>query len=249
MQLHTRGTWSPREDRRITLLWLGIFLLIVVSGFLSDLPGYFAEVPHPPMIVHVHAVFTSLWLLILTGQVLLVEVDNVKLHRRLGWFAVAWAAMLWVLAAWGEFAYQAVLLKALGQTTGIFAIALANLLCFAILMPWAIMQRKNSAVHRRLIILANLAIFAPGSARFLRNFFHLQPTSPLLSFFLFYGGSLFVLLLMLLWDIKKNRVLNQFVMASVLLLCIQIVSVYLLFLPEWKSVANDWVSACGKYLL
>lgn len=249
MQLHTRGNWPARDDRRITLLWLGIFLVIVVSGFLSDLHVYFAEVPKPPTIVHVHAVFTSLWLLVLIAQVLLVEVDNVKLHRRLGWFAAAWATALWVLAAWGEFAYQAVLLKALGQTTGIFVIALANLVCFAIIMPWAIAQRKNPAVHRRMIILANLAIFAPGSARFLRNFFHLQPMSPLQSFFFFYGGSLLVLLLMLLWDFKKNRVMRQFVIASVLLLFIQIASVYLLFLPEWKSVANNWVGACGKNLI
>lgn len=48
MQLHTRATWSAREDRRITLLWLGLFLAIVLVGFGFDLTNYLHETPAVP---------------------------------------------------------------------------------------------------------------------------------------------------------------------------------------------------------
>jgi hypothetical protein len=94
MEIHATGTWPAREDRRAAMVWLAIFWTFVSVGFGFDLHNYFHEQPPVPKIVHVHAIATTLWLLIATALVLLVEAGNVHLHRRFGWFAAGYAALI-----------------------------------------------------------------------------------------------------------------------------------------------------------
>lgn len=88
MMLHERGTWSVREDRIAAAVWLGILWLGMIAGFGVDFPRYLHERPAPPMIVHLHAVVFSIWMLIVTLQVLLVVRNRVSWHQNFGWFAV-----------------------------------------------------------------------------------------------------------------------------------------------------------------
>ncbi len=249
MQLHTRGNWSSRDDRRITLLWLVIFLAIVVTGFSADLHNYLHETPHPPRIVHVHAIFTTIWLLILTVQVLLVEFDNVKFHRKFGWFATGWAALLILIAAWGELSWEATNLHTPGTTPAFLAIPAGNLLSFATLITWGILLRKNLAAHRRVIFLANISIMTAGAARVLRNVFHLSFHTPVQAFFFFYSGSLILLLLMLLWDLWKNRVMQQFLIGAVYIVALQVITMFLFFNPTWTSFSRAVIEAWGRFTL
>lgn len=249
MQLHTRASWSSREDRRITLLWLGLFLAIVLVGFGTDLTKYLHETPHPPKIVHVHAIFTTIWLLVLTIQVLLVEVDNVKLHRKFGWFAAGWATLLVFIAAWGELSWEATNLHTPGTTPAFIAIPVGNLLSFSALITWGILLRKNLAAHRRVIFLANISIMTAGAARLFENVFHFSFSTPVQAFFFFYSGSLVLLLLMFLWDWKKNRVMRQFLIGSAYIITLQVISIVLFFNPSWTNFARGVIEAWGKFAL
>jgi hypothetical protein len=58
----------------------------MIAGFVVDMPRFLHESPPPSVVVNVHAVVFTVWLLLLTAQVLLVVSDHVALHRRLGWF-------------------------------------------------------------------------------------------------------------------------------------------------------------------
>jgi polyferredoxin len=78
VKVHTSATWPAREDRRAALVWLTIFWIFVGVGFGFDLHNYLHEKPAVPMIVHVHAIVTTLWLLTATTLVLLVE--TARLH-------------------------------------------------------------------------------------------------------------------------------------------------------------------------
>ena len=98
MHIHTTASWPAREDRRAALVWLAIFWIFVGVGFGFDLHNYFHEQPPVPEIVHVHAIATTLWLLTATALVLMVETGNVRLHRRFGWFAAGYAALVVVIA-------------------------------------------------------------------------------------------------------------------------------------------------------
>ena len=98
MLIHTTASWPARDDRRVALVWLAIFWIFVGVGFGFDLHNYLHEQPAVPKIVHVHAIATTLWLLTATALVLMVETGNVRLHRRLGWFAAGYAALIVVIA-------------------------------------------------------------------------------------------------------------------------------------------------------
>jgi hypothetical protein len=248
MQLHRRANWSPREDRRITLLWLGLFLIIVVVGFGLNLTHYLHESPPVPKVVHVHAIITTIWLLILTMQVVLVEVDNVKLHRKLGWFAGGWAIVLIFFAAVGELSWQAANLHTPSTTPAFLSIPFGNLLCFAVLITWGFLLRKNIAAHRRVIMLANLAISVAGFRRLVETVFH-HPNSPIENYFFFYSGTLFIVLLMFLWDWKNNHVMMQFVIGAAFMVTIEILSFALFYNAAWKTFATGVLEAWGKFAL
>ena len=59
------------------------------------------------VIVHVHAIATTGWLLTASAMVLMVETGKVGLHRRVGWFAAGYAALVIVIAPWSELSWQA----------------------------------------------------------------------------------------------------------------------------------------------
>src|SRR5271167_4114213 len=104
---HVRGTWSAREDRVASAVWLAILWAGIGAGFAVDFSRYLHESPAPPVIVHVHAAVFTVWMLLLTAQVLLVLGDCVAWHRRLGWFAAGWACVMAVIGPWAALATEA----------------------------------------------------------------------------------------------------------------------------------------------
>jgi hypothetical protein len=115
VHIHTTASWPAREDRGAALVWLAIFWIFVGVGFGFDLLNYFHEQPPVPKIVHVHAIATTLWLLIATALVLMVETGDVRFHRRFGWFAAGYAALIVVIAPWSDqFLWAAFLVIAVG---------------------------------------------------------------------------------------------------------------------------------------
>jgi hypothetical protein len=53
---HTRATWSAREDRIPSLVWLALIWFGMVAGFGVDMPRFLHESPPPAAVVDVHAV-------------------------------------------------------------------------------------------------------------------------------------------------------------------------------------------------
>jgi len=58
------------------------------------------ENPPASCVVHVHAFVFTIWLLLLSAQILLVVGNQVASHRRLGWFAAIWICRMAILGAW-----------------------------------------------------------------------------------------------------------------------------------------------------
>jgi hypothetical protein len=83
------------RKRNSALIWFGM-----IVGFGVDMPRFLHESRPPAAVVDVHAVVFTVWLLLLTAQILQVVGDRVVLHRRLGWFMAAWAGLMVVLGLW-----------------------------------------------------------------------------------------------------------------------------------------------------
>ena len=171
MLIHTTASWPAREDRRAALVWLAIFWIFVGIGFGFDLRNYFHEQPPVPKIVHVHAIATTLWLLTATALVLMVETGNVRFHRRFGWFAAGYATLIVVIAPWSELSWQALNLRTPGALPPQFlSIAFSGVICLTVLLPCGVLMRRNSAAHRRVLILATISISDAGFSRMVELF-------------------------------------------------------------------------------
>jgi hypothetical protein len=249
LQIHTTASWPAREDRRAALVWLAIFWIFVGVGFGFDLHNYLHEQPAVPMIVHVHAIATTLWLLTATALVLMVETANVSLHRRFGWFAAGYAALTLVIAPWSELSWQALNLPTPGALPPQFlSIAFSGVICMALLLPWGIRIRRNSAAHRRVLILAIICISDAGFSRMVSLFLP-APTTFLGTYLFYEGGNLSLILLMFLWDWKRNRIMKQFLWGASLVTAMGLTATGLYFNETWKSITRSWLEAWGRHML
>jgi hypothetical protein len=241
MEIHATGSWPAREDRRAALVWLTIFWIFVGIGFGFDLHNYLHEQPPVPKIVHVHAIATTLWLLIASALVLMVETGNVRLHGRLGWFAAGFAALIVVIAPWSQLSWQAVNLETPGTLPPQFlSIAFSGVICMAVLLPWGVLMRRNSAAHRRVLILATICISDAAFSRMVSLF--LPPPTSFWGIYLFYeGGNVLLILLMFLWDWKHNRIMKQFLLAAFLVIAVGLAATGLYFNETWQAVSRSWL--------
>ena len=241
--MHTRATWPARDDRRTVLVWLAVFWIFIGVGFGFDLHNYFHESPPVPIIVHVHAVVTTLWLLVVTALVLLVEAGNVKLHRLLGWYVAGFTVVLVVVAPWSELSWQALNLHTPGSLPPQFlSLAFAEIVSLVILLSYGILLRQNLAAHRRVMMLAVIAISGAGFSRML-VLFGLVPAGFLGTYLFYEGGSVLILAAMFLWDWKRNRVMKQFVQGALVIVGVEVAATGLYFNPTWQSISTGWLEA------
>jgi len=146
--------------------------LILVTVFVGFARTYYlagmvrAHLPSP--IIHIHAVVFSLWVLLLVTQTSLVAAHRIDAHRKLGLVGFGLACLMPVLGVLGatnslsrNFAPPGFPLGA--QT--FYIIPMSSMLLFSILAFFAYRERRNSAVHKRLILIATFAIMDAPTGR------------------------------------------------------------------------------------
>ncbi|HEU5458055.1 MAG TPA: hypothetical protein VFU68_05515 [Terracidiphilus sp.] len=249
--LHTRGTWILRDDRTLFAVCLGVIWVGMISGFGLDFPSYLHQLRPVPLAMHVHAVVFSIWMLIVTAQVVLVMKDRVRWHMKMGWFALGWACLMLVVAPWAVMSWMAVNLQSMQHPplpppilpSQFLAINIADLTCFAALLAWGFTLRKNPAAHKRMMILATVALADPGFARLSKHLIARNTTSPFEFFcFVFYGNVMLVAMIAI-WDLWKGRLMRQFVVgAAGMLACFGGASI-LFFWSPWHAATLGWVEA------
>jgi hypothetical protein len=244
--LHTKGNWSPRDDRIASAVWLAILWAGMIAGFGVDVPRYLRENPPAPKIVHIHAVIFSTWMLILTAQILLVLRDRVSLHRKLGWLAAGWACLMAVLGPWAVMDSLALNLGLPNGDPPFLSVNIVDLAGFLILLAWGFALRKNPAAHRRMMILSTVSLADPGFSRFDFVFLPNGPTSIVGWFFWIFYGNFFLILLMLAWDFWKKRLMKSFVVAASGLLAAEFAASCIYFYKPWIAITTNWVQAWAK---
>jgi hypothetical protein len=245
--LHVRGTWSARDDRTASAVWLGILWLGMIAGFGVDIPRFLHEKPAPPMVLHAHAAVFTVWMLLLTAQVLLVLRDRVAWHKKLGWFAAGWACVMAVMGPWAAMVSQARTLNTPYEGTQFLSVNIVDIAGFLVLLAWAIVLRKNPAAHRRMTILATISLADPGFSRFFGFLWPAEPHSILLWFFSVFYGNVLLIVLMAAWDWWRGRLVRSFVVGAAGLLAAQWLAAVLYFWGPWKTATHSWVETWAKH--
>jgi hypothetical protein len=176
----TRRAFQPSFFFWMTLL----MAFFVFSGFGMTylVPLATGTFPPAPPIVHLHGIVFFSWMLLLVAQAGLIGSGNVALHRSLGTWGIAHAAVI---------VYTGALIQLLGLArsirnggTGPFDAGFLGLMAvigFTLLFTLAIRNARRPEVHKRLILFAMLPILPPGVNRFYQAPFGLDyiPVLPL----------------------------------------------------------------------
>lgn len=225
-----------REHRFFTGMALAA-LLVAVVGFA---PSYyfrsFSDAGPLTTLVHLHGGLATAWLLLFLSQASLVSVGRTDLHRRVG-PAGAVLAVLFVIVGY----LTAITAARKGVTPpggppplAFLAVPLVTLLSFALLAALGILWRRERDTHRRLMLLATIAILPPAFARFRWFGFGGPPVA-------IGGTSLFVIACML-WDRRVHgRIHPAFLWGGGLLLLSLPLRFALTQSETWLAIAR-WLT-------
>lgn len=244
--LHEKGTWSAREDRVPSAVWLGLLWAGMLAGFGTDFARFLHETPAAPGILYVHAAVFSTWMLILTAQVLLVLGNRVAWHKTLGWIAAGWACVMGVLGPWAALASLAVNLHQQFLNPQFLSVNLVDIGGFLVLLAWGIALRKNPAAHKRMMILATVSLADPGFSRFESFLIPAEAKTVFVWFVSVFYGNLLLVALMAGWDWWKGRLMRSFVVGAAGLLAAEYLATALYFWDPWKALTLGWVQAFAR---
>jgi hypothetical protein len=154
-----------RSDDIFFLSMALLILVIVVTGFAQSyfLAGMI-RAKLPSAVVHVHGALFVTWIFLLVAQASLVTLRNLKLHMTLGILGFVLPPFMVVAATLTLFG--SIQRGQLDIPPEILLVGdLENLLIFIALVSWGMLARRQSAFHKRLMILGTMAITGPAIDR------------------------------------------------------------------------------------
>jgi hypothetical protein len=167
---------TSRRDR-FFLTMSGLLFLILLVGFSRTLYlRLFFEVPAIPAYLHVHGATVTAWFVWLIVQASLVNVNRIDVHRRIGMLGAVIGAALIPAGLMATLQFVARLPEigfAFEQAPRFITwIVWANfhmLLGFVAFLATALMLRRKTDIHKRLMLLATISLMPPPLARIAQN--------------------------------------------------------------------------------
>lgn len=231
-------------DRTFFLGFVAVCWLGVVMGFapasLGRIQGRADYVA--PLVLHVHAAAFMAWLVLLSGQVLLIRAGRTALHRRLGLASVGLIPVMALSGFFAEVYSQRFYLAHPPNSQAFFIIPLYYVAAFLVLAIAAVLARRNSPAHKRLILLATTVIVGAAYARwwgealtkaFGDDFWGLIINS--------FTGTHLILLAALGYDIAtRGRPHRVYLIAIPAILASELAVSWIYHAPDWLPIAR-WI--------
>ncbi len=150
----------------------GMALLILATVFVGFARTYFLagvfRAPLPSVIIHIHGAVFASWILLLIAQISLVSAGRVDIHRRLGLVGFGLASLMIVM---GILAASNSLARGFAPPGSdldpktFYAIPIGDMLIFSTLVFFAFRARFNPSAHKRLILIATIALMDAPTGR------------------------------------------------------------------------------------
>jgi FtsH-binding integral membrane protein len=195
---------QPVVRKTDRLFFTGMALASALTLFLGFLPTYFhrsAALPSLTPLYQLHGALFTAWVALLVVQTALVAGRRTDIHRTLGVAGAVFAAVVFVVGV----AVSVETLRRNGGPPGgdprkFFAIPLGDILVFGALVSAAVVERRRSEAHKRLMLLATISLLTAAIARFLRQVGMGGAPN------LFFGTDAFVLALVLYDLASRGRI-------------------------------------------
>lgn len=160
------ASYSASQPFFVRLAW--ILSAIIVVGFAQHAALGRVDIPKIPVWVHLHGLLMLSWLGLFITQNRLAASGNLAVHRKLGWLG----AFL-VCAIVGVACFAGVMSLALHRFPPFFtapyflALTLTDTMAFGGLVLAGITNRRDTEIHRRLIMGGTIVILEPAFGRLL----------------------------------------------------------------------------------
>jgi hypothetical protein len=165
------GSELPSSGGTKRFFFVGMASFVVLTVFAGFAPSFYLKNSFNPdrglsVLLHVHGIVFSTWIILFLVQTILIVADSRKLHQRLGWFAAAIAtAMVGLVAAATVEEMRRV--PPFPPPPVALALNTFDTVVFAVLVSTAIYLRKRREWHPRLMLSATLILLAAPILRIL----------------------------------------------------------------------------------
>jgi hypothetical protein len=206
-EIAARAAVTGRRRERLFYTGMAVaFVITVFAGFARTyyLRPYF-NTPSLTPLLHLHGVVFTSWLLLLLAQTTLVAAKRTDIHRRLGMFGALIAALMVFIGAATAIIRAKIVEVPPGSPSPLafLTIPLGDMLIFAILVGAGFYFRRRADVHKRLMLLATIAILPAATARL--PFAFIQQIGPLA----FFGLADLFIVACLLYDLAARGRLHR----------------------------------------
>jgi hypothetical protein len=200
----TVSTAAVRIRRRTRRFYVGMALAIAITVFAGFSRSYFLKAhygtPELSVLLHVHGVIFTTWVLFFLAQTTLVASGRTYLHRRMGVVGALLAALVLIVGT------ATAILRVKGGSAPIpgvpplsfLAIPLFDMLVFAILVGTALYFRHRLELHKRLMTLAMISMLPAPIARLPFDLLKAGPPA-------FFGLADLFIVALLVYDLATRR--------------------------------------------
>jgi hypothetical protein len=154
---------AARSQRTFYVAMAVVLLTMIVAGFW---PSYFGPLLHgatqAPWILHLHGWIYMGWMFMLVAQSALAAQGRIRQHRAVGNFGIALGSVVFAMGVLVSFVAPVMTFNAgtrtLDEAAGFLLIPLGDMALFGPLFFSAVAYRRKAELHKRLMILATIAI-------------------------------------------------------------------------------------------
>lgn len=224
------------NDRRLYIWAAALVPVIVLIGFARTyyLKSFFGNPPLPSLLVQLHGLVMTSWVVLFITQVSLVATGRTRTHQRLGVLGAILGALVVIVGVLTGIAGAARGASPGPPALQFLIIPLGDMFVFAILVGTALYFRRSRLdIHKRLMLLAAVNLLAPAIARIPLNFI---ATGGALAFF---GLTDICLLACVAFDTIRNRRLHPaFLWGTIFVIALQPLRLMLAGTDVWLRFAT-----------
>jgi hypothetical protein len=227
---------DPKGEHRF---FAAMAIVMAVATFVGFAPSYylapvFGAKPLSAL-VHIHGIIFTAWILLYVTQTVLISAGRADIHRITGYTAVGLAVVMVPLGvATAIISKRIAFAHHLPPQGPPLVFPLGALLTFAVLVGAGVAMRKQSAWHKRLMLLGTAAILTTPLARITR-FTHIGLTPPL-------GGMILtdiLLVALIIHDVRtRGRLHPATIQGGGFFLATQVLRLALNATPAWQAFAR-----------
>lgn len=228
------------KERTLYMLAALFVPIIVLIGFARTyyLKGYFDGPALPSLLVHLHGIVMTSWVILFVVQIGLVASRRTKVHQRLGVAGAILAAVVVVVGV-----LTAISAAARGAAPGpdippltFLVVPLGDMFVFGVLISLALYFRRRMPIHKRLMLLASFSLLTAAVARIPLQ--SILTGGPLV----FFGLTDLCIIAFVVFDTIRNRRLHPaFLWGTVLIIASQPLRMMLAGTDAWTRFASSLV--------